>query len=140
MSEANGNGQQPQQAPVMMMPPTQFVVAETQDRKNVVIGIQTIYGGLSAPIDPNQALKFARDIRAKAKELNSGLVIARPQQHVPPGTPMPGGAIDLSALRGVVDDDDDDQDELAGEDAAPAATAYGIGAQGKVAGASHGPR
>lgn len=61
----------------MMMPPVQLGVTETQDRKNVVLVFGTVYGQFVFPCDPNDALKVARDIRAKAKELNTGLVVVR---------------------------------------------------------------
>jgi hypothetical protein len=119
MSEANGNGQQPQQAPVMMMPPVTYGIGETPDRQQLVIQFQTLYGIQAYPFEPNAALTFAAQVKRQAKALNTGLVIARPGQQAP-GAPMPAGAIDLSALKDRVADDDD-EDELPAEDAAPAA-------------------
>jgi hypothetical protein len=120
MSEANGNGQQPQQAPVVMsLPPVTYGIGETPDRKNLIIQFQTMYGVQAYPFDANAALTFAAQVKRQAKALNTGLVIARPGQQAP-GAPMPAGAIDLSALKDRVADDDD-EDELPAEDAAPAA-------------------
>ena len=105
MSEGNGNGQQPQ--PVMMMPPVTYGIGETPDRKNVIVQFQTIYGVQTYPFDPNAALTFARQVRAKAKELNTGVAIAR--------APLlgPNGQV-LSVVAA-----EDDEDEPSGDVVAP---------------------
>lgn len=82
----------------MMMPPVQYGVAETPDRKNVVLVYQTIYGQFICPLDPNHALQYARDIRAKAKELNTGLVVVRQRA---------AGAV-------LLDKPDDEEDDAGG--------------------------
>ena len=122
MSEANGNGQQPQQAPVMIAPPVSYGIGETPDHKQLIIQFQTLYGVQAYPFDANAALTFAAQVKRQAKAMNTGLVIARPGMQPAPGSaPMPGGAIDLAALKDrITDDDDDEDDELAGGDASPA--------------------
>lgn len=101
--------EQPAQQQVrMVMPPTELLLGETPDRKQVLIGVQTIYGQLVIPLDPNTALQHARAVRAKAKELNSGLVVVRHS--------APGGVLLEKP------DDDDDEDEDGGASPARATT------------------
>lgn len=109
MSDAAPQQEQAQQQAkpmAMVMPPTQLLVGETPDRKQVLIGVQTIYGQLVIPVDPNNALQHARAIRQKAKELNTGLVLPRVQG--------PSGAVLLEKRDEDEDDDDLPHSETAG--------------------------